>query len=49
MAKVTGLGGVFYVVSDFAATRLWYKEKLGIDGDYRLIEVFDNLPFRCFH
>ncbi|MGB3726492.1 MAG: VOC family protein [Glaciecola sp.] len=34
MAKITGLGGVFYVVKDPAATRSWYKEKLGIDGDY---------------
>ncbi|MFA6219473.1 MAG: VOC family protein [Erythrobacter sp.] len=34
MAKVTGLGGVFYVVNDPAATRAWYREILGIDGDY---------------
>lgn len=34
MAKITGLGGIFYVVEDPAATRQWYKEKLGIDGDY---------------
>ena len=34
MAKITGLGGVFYVVEDPAATREWYKEKLGIDGEY---------------
>lgn len=34
MAKITGLGGVFYVVKDPAKTRQWYKEKLGIDGDY---------------
>lgn len=34
MAEITGLGGVFYVVDDPAATRKWYKEKLGIDGDY---------------
>ena len=34
MAKVTGLGGVFYVVSDPEATRTWYRETLGIDGDY---------------
>ncbi|MEL7445560.1 MAG: VOC family protein [Pseudomonadota bacterium] len=32
--RVTGLGGVFYVVEDPAATRQWYKEKLGIDGEY---------------
>ncbi len=34
MAKITGLGGIFYVVKDPKATREWYKEKLGIDGDY---------------
>lgn len=34
MAKVTGLGGVFYVVKDPEATRAWYRDKLGIDGPY---------------
>ena len=34
MAKVTGLGGVFYVVKDPEVTREWYREKLGIDGPY---------------
>lgn len=34
MAKITGLGGVFYAVKDPKATRRWYKEKLGLDGDY---------------
>jgi catechol 2,3-dioxygenase-like lactoylglutathione lyase family enzyme len=34
MAKVTGLGGVFYVVQDVKATQQWYKDKLGIEGDY---------------
>ena len=34
MAKVTGLGGVFYVVADPEATRAWYRDTLGIDGDY---------------
>lgn len=34
MAKITGLGGVFYVVKDPAATRAWYREMLGIDGEY---------------
>lgn len=34
MAKITGLGGVFYVVKDPAATRAWYREKLGLDGEY---------------
>lgn len=34
MAKVTGLGGVFYVVKDPEATRRWYREVLGLDGEY---------------
>lgn len=34
MARVTGLGGVFYVVKDPDATRAWYRDKLGIDGPY---------------
>ena len=34
MAKVTGLGGVFYVVKDPEATRAWYREVLGLDGEY---------------
>ena len=34
MAKITGLGGIFYVAKDPEATRAWYREKLGIDGEY---------------
>ncbi|MBX7533284.1 VOC family protein [Qipengyuania sp. 1XM1-15A] len=34
MAKITGLGGVFYVAEDPAATRAWYRDTLGIDGEY---------------
>ncbi|MEM1133509.1 MAG: VOC family protein [Pseudomonadota bacterium] len=34
MAKITGLGGVFYVAKDPEATRAWYREKLGLDGEY---------------
>lgn len=33
MARVTGLGGVFYVVKDPAATQRWYEEMLGLTGD----------------
>ena len=32
--RVTGLGGIFYAVKDPAATRVWYREVLGIDGPY---------------
>jgi len=34
MAKITGLGGIFYVVKDTQVTRKWYRDILGIDGDY---------------
>lgn len=33
MARVTGIGGVFYKVADPAATRAWYAEHLGLIGD----------------
>lgn len=32
--RVTGLGGVFYVVKDPQATRTWYRDVLGVDGPY---------------
>ena len=34
MARVTGLGGVFYKCNDVEQTRHWYAEKLGIEGDF---------------
>lgn len=34
IGKITGLGGIFYVVDDPEQTRMWYKEKLGLDGEY---------------
>ena len=34
MAKVTGLGGIFYKVSDTDATKAWYRDNLGVGGDY---------------
>lgn len=34
MAKVTGLGGIFYKVADPDATRRWYQETLGIGGEW---------------
>lgn len=30
MAKVTGIGGIFFKVKDADASRKWYQEKLGI-------------------
>jgi predicted enzyme related to lactoylglutathione lyase len=34
MAKITGLGGLFYKVADPARTRAWYEEMLGIGGEH---------------
>ena len=34
MARVTGLGGIFYKVADTAATQAWYQENLGVGGEY---------------
>lgn len=34
MARITGLGGVFHIVKDPAATRAWYKENLGLTGEF---------------
>ena len=34
MAKVTGLGGIFYKVADPAVTQAWYKETLGVGGEW---------------
>ena len=34
MAKVTGLGGIFYKVADPERTRAWYQETLGIGGEW---------------
>ena len=34
MAKVTGLGGVFYKVADPARTQAWYRDTLGVGGEW---------------
>jgi catechol 2,3-dioxygenase-like lactoylglutathione lyase family enzyme len=34
MAKVTGLGGIFYKVADPAKTKKWYQETLGVGGEW---------------
>ena len=34
MARVTGLGGIFYKVEDPERTARWYKEMLGIGGEW---------------
>jgi catechol 2,3-dioxygenase-like lactoylglutathione lyase family enzyme len=34
MAKVTGLGGIFYKVADTGRTKAWYQEMLGLGGEW---------------
>ena len=34
MARVTGLGGIFYKVEDPARTQAWYQEVLGVGGEW---------------
>ena len=34
MARVTGLGGVFYKSADPERTRAWYQDTLGIGGEW---------------
>jgi catechol 2,3-dioxygenase-like lactoylglutathione lyase family enzyme len=33
-ARITGLGGIFYMVKDPAASRAWYRDVLGLGGEY---------------
>ena len=44
MAKVTGLGGVFYKVEDSEATARWYKETLGVGGEWGATFAFASDP-----
>ena len=37
MAKVTGLGGIFYKVADTERTKAWYQENLGLGGDWGIM------------
>ena len=37
MARVTGLGGVFYKVADPARTAAWYKDVLGLGGEHGIM------------
>jgi catechol 2,3-dioxygenase-like lactoylglutathione lyase family enzyme len=41
---VTGLGGVFYKAADSEATLRWYKETLGIGGDWGAVFPFAASP-----
>ena len=42
MAKVTGLGGVFYKVADTAATTKWYQDNLGVGGEWGAMFPFKS-------
>lgn len=45
MARVTGLGGIFYKVADPAATSKWYQEMLGVGGEWGAMFPFkDDSP-----
>lgn len=44
MAKVTGLGGVFYKVEDPEATARWYQETLGVGGPWGATFPFAASP-----
>ncbi|HEX8623157.1 MAG TPA: VOC family protein [Allosphingosinicella sp.] len=44
MAKVTGLGGLFYKVEDKEATARWYKEVLGVGGEWGATFPFAGDP-----
>ena len=37
MAKVTGLGGVFYKVADPERTAAWYRDVLGLGGEWGIM------------
>jgi predicted enzyme related to lactoylglutathione lyase len=34
MARITGLGGIFYKVEDPARTQAWYRDNLGVGGEW---------------
>jgi catechol 2,3-dioxygenase-like lactoylglutathione lyase family enzyme len=44
MAEVTGLGGLFYKVEDKKATARWYKEMLGVGGEWGAVFPFSAAP-----
>jgi catechol 2,3-dioxygenase-like lactoylglutathione lyase family enzyme len=45
MAKVTGLGGLFYQVADPEQTKAWYRETLGVGSESGAMFAFkDDTP-----
>jgi catechol 2,3-dioxygenase-like lactoylglutathione lyase family enzyme len=37
MAKITGLGGIFYKVEDTERTAAWYRDVLGVSGEWGIM------------
>ncbi|MFN3945997.1 MAG: VOC family protein [Allosphingosinicella sp.] len=44
MARVTGVGGIFYKVADPKRTSAWYKEVLGLGGEWGIHFRWTNEP-----
>jgi catechol 2,3-dioxygenase-like lactoylglutathione lyase family enzyme len=44
MAKVTGLGGIFYKAPDKEATARWYQDMLGVGGEWGATFPFARDP-----
>ena len=44
MARITGVGGIFYKVADPDTTRQWYQQNLGIGGEWGAM-----FPFKKDH
>ncbi len=42
MARITGLGGIFYKVAAPAATQKWYQETLGVGGEWGAMFPFKS-------
>ena len=42
MAGVTGLGGIFYKVADTEAPKAWYKDMLGVGGEWGAMFPFKS-------
>lgn len=48
MARVTGIGGVFYKVADPETTRAWYEATLGIGGEWGAMFPFKKDDAEAF-
>lgn len=48
MPRVTSLGGLFYKVSDVDRTRAWYRQNLGIGGEWGAMFPFGKDSAEAF-